>query len=659
VSTLLRAVHFEGLRVDCLGNYFAGLGLLAAVSKRWPSVRGCWRRGHFVLLGESISAEGVEEFILREWEPSPYERWWREAQKIDKETDRTIQRARGSEPDIERVRLLDCHIVGCGTRQFNRIVGSGGNIGRRDLERVFNEARKLVAPNSKRPARAWLRDTLFAEQAPLPSLRSAGTWFVYANERFNSGQKPSREEGWISPWAFLLAIEGVRRLRGGASRRFGSRARPYAVFPFLCDAPSPATEGEVKLTRAEFWAPLWEQPANRAEVEALFERGLARIGDRAARAPHEFAIAARRAGVDGGVASFVRFSLRQTTSSQVFEAVPGESVRVGLRRKNESDILMPVLDWMNSLPEPPSSTQRAKFRGMRGPLERELIRVAEQPTDPERWRSLLLLMAAVQDRLDRNRGFRERSNPVPPLEKSWFDSAWPTPPPEIVVARSLASIGAVTGFPLFVNVVGAEVDPWGKRSFPMSRPNRAVYGTGNPARVLAGILERRLADAGPLDAPPLGGTAPCAAETIESALYGSVDLGEVARWLPAMVLLDWRRAHNAHDRSEAASSLYLLQALFRPFFQPDEIRVSGKPLFREPPRTARARRLLYMIRSGDWVQAIEVARAYYLAEGHQIIPPPPEIVADGEQMAAVLLVPMWRADVAAGFERWIARRLDA
>ena len=62
MSALLTAVHCEGIRVDCLGNYLAGLGLLAAVSRRWPNVRGCWRRGHFVLVGESIEAEGLERY---------------------------------------------------------------------------------------------------------------------------------------------------------------------------------------------------------------------------------------------------------------------------------------------------------------------------------------------------------------------------------------------------------------------------------------------------------------------------------------------------------------------------------------------------------------------------------------------------------------------
>jgi CRISPR-associated protein Csx17 len=655
MSTLLKAVHCEGVRVDCLGNYLAGLGLLAAASRRWPNVRGCWRRGHFVLVEESIDAESVERFLLHEWKPSPYEKWWSKAQKADTKakSDRAVQGIRASQPDLGKVRLLDCHLVGSGRNQFNTVFGTGGNIGKRNLTKVYQDAVTLLRVNGQRAVQGWLRTALFAEMTEtLPDLGSAGTWFVYANKTFNSGQEWYRE-GQISPWAFLLALEGARLLRGGAGRRMGSRARPYAVFPFLCDAPSPATEGEIKLTRAEFWAPLWEHPANCVELEALLERGLARVGDRAARSPHEFALAARSAGVDSGVGAFSRFSLRQTTSSQVFEAIPGETVRVADGAPRESHLLLPLLDWMRFLPEPASSTQRARFRGLRGPVEKALIRVAEQPEDPDRWRSLLLLLASVQDRLDHNRGSRERSRPVPRLDPKWFDAAWPAPTPEILITRAIASIGAGSKTPLFVNVVGADQDQWGNRSFSKSRPNRAVYHAGDPAGVLAGIIERRLADAEPLDPLPLGGAAACTPGMIEAFLCGTIDLESVLRWLPAIVLIDWCSFEGAPERFRAASSLYLLQALFRPLFHPGMIVLNGQPLFREPPKATTARRLLHLIRSGDWAQAINVARARYLAEGRRTITPPREIQADSERMAAALLIPMRSADVAGGFERWL------
>jgi len=658
MNTLLNAVHFEGIRVDCLGNYLAGLGLLAAASRRWPNVRGCWRRGHFVLVGEVIDAEAVERYLLEEWEPSPYENWWSNAQKADTKakSDRAVQGIRASQPDLGKVRLLDSHVVGSGRNQFNTVFGTGGNIGKRSLTKVYRDSVTLLRGNGRPEVHGWLRATLLAVPGTtLPDLGSAGTWFVYANKTFNSGQGWYRE-GQISPWAFLLALEGARLLRGGTGRRMGSRARPYAVFPFLCDAPSPATDGEIKLTRAEFWAPLWEHPANCVELEALIERGLARVGDRAARSPHEFALAARSAGVDGGVAAFARFSLRQTTSSQVFEAIPGETVRVAEGAPRDSRLLLPLLDWMKFLPEPPASTQRAKFRGMRGPLERDLIRIAEQPEDPERWRSLLLLLAAIQNRLDHNRAFRERSRPVPRLDPMWFDAAWPIPTPEILVARAIASIGAGSETPLFLNIVGADQDRWGNRSFSKSRPNRAVYHMGDPARVLAGILERRLTDAEPLEPLPLGSAAACSVDVVEAFLCGTIDLGSILRWLPAMVLIGWRGFKGTPERFGAASGLYTLQALFRPLFHPGEIMLNGEPLFREPPKATTARRLLHLIRSSDWVQAVDAARARYLAEGRRTIAPPVEIDADGERVAAALLIPMRSADVAGGIERWLESR---
>ena len=658
MSTLLKAVHCEGIRVDCLGNYLAGLGLLAAASRRWPNVRGCWRRGHFVLVGDAICADAVERFLLDEWKPSPYENWWGEAQKADTKakSDRAVQDVRASQPDLGRVRLLDSHLVGSGRNQFNTVFGTGGNIGKRNLAKVYRDAITLIRGKGQRAVQGWLRTALFAETAgTLPDLGSAGTWFVYANKTFNSGQEWYRD-GEISPWAFLLALEGARLLRGGTGRRMGSRARPYAVFPFLCDAPSPATDGEINLTRAEFWAPLWDHPANCVELEALLERGLARVGDRAARSPHEFALAARSAGVDGGVGAFARFSLRQTTSSQVFEAIPGETVRVADGSTSESHLLLPLLDWMKFLPEPASSNQRAKFRGMRGPLESALIRVAEQPEDPDRWRFLLLLLAAVQDRLDRNRAFRERSHPVPRLDPKWFDAAWPMPTPEVLIARAIASIGAGSDTPLFLNIVGADQDRWGNRSFSKSRPNRAVYHMGDPARVLAGILERRLTDAEPLEPLPLGSAATCSAGVVEAFLCGATDSESTLRWLPAMVLIDWRSVESAPEGFSGASSLYLLQALFRPLFHPGKIMLNGQPLFSEPPKATTARRLLQLIRSGNWAQAIDAARARYSAEGRRTVTPPTETEADGERMAAALLIPMRSSDVARGIERWLEPR---
>jgi CRISPR-associated protein Csx17 len=173
---------------------------------------------------------------------------------------------------------------------------------------------------------------------------------------------------------------------------------------------------------------------------------------------------------------------------------------------------------------------------------------------------------------------------------------------------------------------------------------------------LAGILERRLADAELLDLLPLGGPAPCMPGMVEGILCGSIDLELVVRWLPAMVLMDWSGFKNSLPQTKGASSVYLLHALFRPIFHPGKIMLHGQPLFREPPKAVTARRLLYLIRSGDWARALGAARARYLAEGCRTITPPAEIETDGERMAAALLIPMRNEDVADGFKRWLEPR---
>jgi CRISPR-associated protein Csx17 len=661
MSTALTVVHCAGIRPESLGHYLVGLGLLAATARRWPDIRGCWRNGHFVLVGQDLNAPAIEDYLLSTWEPTPYQRWWKDAQARDTKVkaDRHIWQAR-SRQEAGLVRLLDCHIIGAGRNQFNPVFGTGGNIGRRDLARVFNDAQALLATRHREKA-PWLAATLHgAGDRPLPDLRSAGTWFVYANKTFNSGQSWYRE-GYLSPWSFLLAMEGALLLTGGVGRRLGSRARPYAVFPFVTDVPSPASAEEVGLTRAEFWAPLWEHPANLAELQALLQRGVARVGRQAAEAPHEFAVAAMAAGVDAGVGMFVRFALRQTTSSQVYEATPRERIAVHPSHRTEASLLMPLVPWLKRLPyEPRGGQQKGAFRGVRGPIEAAIIAVAERPEAPERWQLLLQSLAHGQARIDRNKDLRTRCPALPWLTPAWFTRAWPSPPAELRVARAIASVGAGTAMPILVNIYGVELDQRGAPRFDGDqRSQRAVWHSGAPTRTMADVLERRLVDVEPLEPLeplPLGGASPCPADLIAAFLAGIVDLDEVARWVPPLSLINWHH-RQPRDREEPATGpsrpsdgAYLLQALFRPLFHPGPLRIDEADLV---PKPLVARRLCHLICQEDWEAAIELARDRYRAAGRLTVAPPPSIRAYGERLAAALLVPMDNPDVTVGIRRWL------
>jgi CRISPR-associated protein Csx17 len=666
---ILQAIRFDGIHADSLGHYFMGLGLLSAASRKWTDVRACWREGHFRLLGEGLSLDAVSRYLLESWEPTAYERWWKRCQRDPSK----LWRERNNCP-LSQLQVVDAHVVGLTRSQFNPVFGSGGNIGRRDLAKVWRECRGLC---SDQRSADWLCAALTGKTAiQLPVVASAGTWFVFANKTFNSGQGWFRE-GHLSPWSFLLAIEGAFMLRGGIGRRLGSRARPYAVFPFVSDRVQPTTAGSVGASRGEFWAPLWECPASFVEVRALFQRGLARLGGRAAQAPHEFAVAALALGVDAGVSSFARFELRQTTSSQVFEAIPREQVAVAapsVQKRSEGTItpeatlLMQLIKsgWLGRIPAEPSDAKRpGKFVGLRGPIEEAIVSIAALPSDPERWQRLLLGLASVQSRIDSNKNLRDWCRPLPFLRAGWFARAWVDfPPDEILLAKSIASVGARSLQPLLVNVFGVSVrkTAYGRAvASSFGSGNSVVWGNGAVLQVFADITERRLVDALPTDPCPITGTQACPVNVLEQFLSseGALDLYTVARWIPAMALINWSvtvRATSANaqqGRRLVPDGTWLLYALFRPIFSPEGFTLNDQPLFRNVPRAGVCRRLFSLIRYGHLDEALAVAHDCYRAAGHLLVEPVSSPDADFEKLAAALLIPVSSRDLQPGIHRWL------
>jgi len=696
MSKVLNVVSFSGIYPDTLGDYLVGLGLLAASAQQWPAIRGCWRNGSFTLIGDKIERTSIESYLFREWHPAAYERWWEKAYKEDRDSakkkrplEATVRLRAQQENTI--LRSLDATVVTLHRPVNNPIFGNlAGQLGaKRDFSKVqlaclqfLNIARdkalkldsvakdlasvlKQLDKNENKVALlcGWLRLTLFAEDCQdVPPIGSAGTWFVYANRTYNSGQDWYRE-GEISPWSFLLALEGAMMLVGGIDRRLSAKARPYAVFPFVTEASSAASEGEIGLAKAEFWAPLWEQPATLQEIRTLLKRGLARIGERTAKAPHEFAVAALAAGVDAGVTTFARFVLRQTTSSQVYEAIPRERIQVKEVQSQESKMVEPLLPWLDHLPfEVSDSKQRGKFKGLRGPIEQAIINVAAQPEEPERWQGLLSMLADTQRRIDHNKLLRGQCHALPWLDQAWFAKCWPVPPAEMLVARAIASIGATTDEPIIINIYGVEPHKHTNPNFSgEQRPQRVIWHSGQPLRVLADVLERRLIDTDAASPLPLRAKHLCTAEVFAGLMTRGLDFEMIVRWIPPLSLIRWDQqqiiASSAEEITTSSSldGTSLLHALFRPLFYPGKLRISRENLFpdRLLPRAITARRLLNLIRQGNWDEAIQLACGRYLAAGQTVVKPPSNIHADGELLAAALLTPLQEHVIAAGLRRWL------
>lgn len=670
---ILKAIPLWGSTSDSLGGYLMGLGVLKVSARRWPNVRGCWRDGVFVLMGGAQSADELSDYFLTSYKPSEYERRWVEEQKKDtKRFSSQVQKKR-SQAAESHLPVFDSHIATVGKNHFNPLWGTGGNIGKRMLDNVARSCSKEINEAGEIVRRGWLDYSLFGVATNLPrEVKGAGTWFVSANKTFNSGQADFHREGQISPWSYLLAVEGGLLLAGGSGRRLGSRARHYAVFPFIAPNPSPVREKEVGSVKGEFWAPLWSQPLNLPELVELIALGRARVGKQSAEAPHEFALAALGRGVDSGVAAFQRFSLEQTTSQQTFEAVPRGTfvVRANCEALRDANLLGSLLPWLRNLPfEPSSAKSKQRFSGLRGPVELALIDVSAEPERAEHWQALLQVVARTQARVDRNKDLRETCIPLPRLDIAWFDRLFRNEPisEEVRLAAAIASISSTGDVPSILgNIFGVDCNPNGEPLFPTIRPARAVWNDGVFAGELIRVLDRRLVDASETDVVPIKGGYGCPLRIVLNFIAGRLDDEEVGRWLPMLVLLNWRQPlpevlerqeHTSFTVLSEADGSGLFYALLKALFHPGTVYLSrDEPLFPNdrPPRPSTARQLMAALQQGDTELVVRQASNRYHAGGRRVVGVTFSTESDLlTRVAAALLVPIGHSDVSACVKRWL------
>lgn len=662
----LKIHAFPGINTDSLGQYLMSLGLLKAAAGRWESTRGFWKEGTFHLAGDFTGSE-LRAYLLGEWKPQPYRKWWAEAQKVGTKakSSASLHRERAVR-SIEEIRVADSTIIPAGRNQFSPLFGTGGNVGKRDFEKAWREANELTA---KSDSPEWLEAALTGNTpTSVPPFTIGGTWFVFNNKAFNSGLDWSRD-GCLSPWSYLLAMEGALLVRGGSGRRLGANARPYAVFPFISQPLQPAADSEVgQKTPGEFWAPLWNEPATLSEVRALLQRGLARLGGRAATAPHEFALAALAAQTDAGLSGFFRIELRQTTSSQVYEAIPRGDFRINAgpaenEPRHSSAAIMQILGpgWFDRLPyEPTSNRSRKKFTGLRGPIERLLLGVAQAPENPEAWQTLILRLADSQSRIDRNLGLRKACRAVPRLGIDWFRHAFPDlGSPEIRIAAAFSSLGAGSDYTAACNIYGVEIRGKTLDFARPGRPQRAVWHDGDPVSSFLELTERRLTDSDKGKLPALYSPLRLTASEIDFFLSGETcDLAEVQKWVPPLSLIGWSEKERWRSEPSGFESLNpatLLWAFFKPFFHPLELPLGTRSFFPSDagPKPAFARQLFALLRSGSVAEAIAFAQAGWRAQGHTVIVPPVPKAIDAPRLAAGLALPISSTRLARLAGRWL------
>ncbi|HET7930918.1 MAG TPA: type I-U CRISPR-associated protein Csx17 [Rhodanobacteraceae bacterium] len=664
----LAAISIPGLPLDSLGNYLASLGLLRVLARKWPTVRIAWRDGILQVVGGPETLDELFDELCRVAEKrgwSPYDRKWLEAQKKGTKAKSGEElanwRAKASEQDVE---IFDSHTVAAARVSFNPLLGKGGSAGNRDFSDgrqkavdtlatiQYSKPRKneTSAQKEKRLQKNKEHDIEFTTQRRLElnawlcghptswmlKKLNAASWFSASNKLYNSGQNAFRE-GQISPWAMVLACEGLCFLSGSASKRLGAASRSRGAFPFVTQQLAPTVLGDVKHDLAEFWAPVWCRPMTSPEVRSLIARGRAEVLGAGARTPSAFAGAILHRGVDAGIEEFRRFVLGRTTSANTFESRFEGVFRLSAATSDQSaDILVAdaidcVLSLIDRLPPDRDRKGQPRFIGLRGPIEATSVAFAASPSDSGHARDMLDSIVPSLDRVDRNRGFRAAKVAWKPLPIEWLPALFNNEQPSVEARLALSLVsGFPQSLPFALYRFGVKLKSHGFQHSEQA-PARWVWGAGPAPAVLSRVLLRRMLDweaEAKRDTAfaPARITLPARLSDVRHWLDGTVDDDLFLHWLSRFALFDWRYVP-AQVRTLALSSTpqaeqgstFALFGLLGPLFDLLPVKIhtaehSRDALRRESgARTpAFARALANMIRGRQIDQAVRMAFSRYV-----------------------------------------------
>ena len=357
---------------------------------------------------------------------------------------------------------------------------------------------------------------------------SGGQFFPARVELSNSGQKFRTKKGVISPWDFVLAIEGAFTFGGQASRRLGQWTYPYAAFPFCVHGlPLIDSDSDSERPRAELWLPVWSRPCTYEELRFVVASGRARVGRRPAVTAPDLARAVAGLGVDRGLTTFERFSFIPR-NGKAHVAVPVGRFKVGSLDRSKSDLLSELDGWIKRLPE--------KYHIE---LDRLIVSICQR-SEPEKFEALLAQLAWVCRQLGTSQD-RTRLPAPPTLTMAWANQI-DDGSREFQLARAVASIQGVGAVPSLVGSIWPCLPSDSGWFWPKTDSKFAVWSWTRAERDLGTVLSRRCLDSQDEPVLALRGRLSCPLTVVGDFLEGRLDELRLARLVPALALLHWRGA---------------------------------------------------------------------------------------------------------------------
>lgn len=729
------AITLAGCSPTPLASYLKALGLLRLIASPTSSVSGTaadsevrgWWEDECFHVHTGLDTEALTRFFLEDYAPSPIIAPWNRGSRFypgdtkkglkpfansnvaprflliaatvkaalqdiqrqglkecpkDSDKARFVAGLRGRLSDVA-LDWLDAALVlsGDGDRlNFPQLLGTGGNGG--NLEFTDNFMQRLASifdiatGKPKEDAARLLRTSLFAD----------GTWGFHkvAIGQFAPGSAGGfnastgyKADSNVNPWDFMLALEGAIMFAGAATRRHQGSPELGASFPFTVGLTGAGWGGvsdsdEENTRAAEFWAPLWDQPAGHRELEGLLKEGRAVLNGKTARDGLDFARAAANLGTSRGVSGFARYGFVMRLG-RLYLAAPLGTLNVG-SRTSEGVELIGNLDaggWLNRirrLAREKGASARARTAVKQ--LEDALFVMSEAHVRPRSVQGALGALGDLVGWLRDSRDAPAKISPPPRLSYKWVRMA-DDGTPEYRVAVALASLGWSSGenprqdapaegeassTDTAENTVASkkrialaahfaslnpETAPEWRRRWDAQNQTRVVWGTGDLESNLIAVLQRRLIDEA-IDAP-LEAVASARLADIEAFIEGDFDDVRCARLLAGLV---WAQPARLPFAKQGLRPIVpFAYAALKPIFAPA---VSLKALAEKgliPPdcKLPIPPGLVSRLRSGRVEEAVRLALARARASGIACpfaSPRMPQKTRTGRRLAAALLIPL-------------------
>lgn len=546
------AVSLPGCRPRPLAAYLKGLAVLRLVATQAdPQATGHWQAEEFILTSR-LDADALRRFLLEDWRPTPIAAPWNKSSGFwpgenadalepfeqsehprfsafaktiaairdairnldlqeapDKNNGKTqfISLLRAALPD-EAVDWVDAVVlVTSNGLKFPHLLGSGAIDGRLDFARNYQQRLiNLIDPKTGTAsdlAETRLEGALFGAPCASQGTGKSGQFGPGTAGGPNMTTGPIGDSS-VNPWDFVLTIEGTIAFAAAATRRLEGNTRPSLSYPFTV-LPSfagtgAATLGDRGKMRSEIWLPLWGQPANWRELQALLSEGRATVGSRNARDGLDFARAIAGLGIARGISAFERVAFFVRAGDTALATPVG---RVPVKRQVDADLIADLerKRWLRELHRVTDNKHApARLLTLRRRLEDALYAMATRG-GPEPVQAALAALGALTLYMAQAPGQRKELGGMPPLDGAWAvrgdDGS-----DAFHAACAVASLDG--GVPLRCHIAPFAGRPHQWRWEFADQPSHLVtWGRGGLARALATTVHRRLITAAQSEGAPL------------------------------------------------------------------------------------------------------------------------------------------------------------